>query len=101
MKDCIWAFVALIKYTQISIGINLNDLDQFGLIYWCPGDGFIPPNEHQDHADIRRISRLAIGGVGSTGKICAPVVHGYFTKRSQMLSDRSRGSSQATPAGNG
>ena len=61
------------KYTPINIGIYLNDLDQFRLICWCPGEGFDASFEHQDHADIRLINRLAIREVGSTGKFCAPV----------------------------
>ena len=74
------------KYTPISIGIYLNDLDQFRLICWCPQRGFDASIEHQDHADIRLINRLAIREVGSTGKFCAPVcapieIRGYTVAR--------------------
>ena len=61
------------KYAPISIGIYLNDLDQFSLIRWCRRREFDASFENQDHADIRLINRLAIREVGSTGKFCAPV----------------------------
>ena len=60
----------------------LNDLDQFGTIFWCPGNGFDASLEHQDRADIRLNNRLAIREVGSTGKFCAPVeISGYTVAR--------------------
>ena len=58
---------------RLSISIYLIDLEQFELIRWCPQRGLNASIEHQNHADIRLINRLAIREVGSTGKFCAPV----------------------------
>ena len=68
----------------------LNDLDQFGSIFWCPGNGFDASLEHQDRAVIRLNNRLAIREVGSTGKIYAPVCSTVWIMGEHV--------SQATPA---